>query len=86
MKVINKRVDMIAIFYKNGNIRPYKFKFYEGDNEVKITVDTLQFSDKIKRVGEVVLTYRCQSTIHNILRIYELHYIPQKLEWYLYKI
>lgn len=86
MKVINIKVDMIAIFYKDGNIRPYKFKFQEGDNEIKIIVDTLQYSDKVKRAGQLIYTYRCQSNINNILRIYELHYMPQKLEWYLYKI
>ncbi|MBS4538229.1 hypothetical protein GOQ27_07125 [Clostridium sp. D2Q-11] len=86
MRVINKSVDMIAIFNKDGTIRPWKFKFDNGDEEIKIKVDTLQFSDKIKHCGRIIHTYRCQSNINNTLRVYELHYIGDKMEWYLYKI
>jgi len=86
MKVINIPVDMIAIFNKDGTIRPWKFKFHEDDEEINIKVDSLQFSDRIKHAGRIIHTYRCQSLIHNTLRVYELHYIGDKMEWYLYKI
>jgi len=87
MKVINKEVDMIAIFDKEDMPKPYKFKYIaENQEQVTIKVDTVITTEKKSLLGFPILSFQCQSIINGYLRRYEIIYDIQKLKWRLFKI
>ncbi|MTI49719.1 MAG: hypothetical protein FH761_17955 [Firmicutes bacterium] len=87
MRVINKEIDMISIFDKEGNPKPFKFKYINVDGEeIKIKVDHMIASEKGKLLGQPVIIFQCQSVINNLLKRYELLFDINKAQWRLFKI
>lgn len=41
MEIINKDIEMIALFDTDGNIRPYRFRYYEDDEPIVVKVGKL---------------------------------------------
>lgn len=86
MKVISKKIDMIAYFKNNGEINPIKFKL-DNENEVKIIkIDKIIDIKKEKLCGNKMMVFTCSSIIDGIENIYEIKYDIERYTWILFKI
>ena len=87
MKVVNRPIEMIATFTKNGIVRPAKFRMQtEEQSEIVIKVERIIAQNLEKLAGNKMLVYRCQSIINGRERIYELKYELDTCKWVLFKI
>lgn len=87
MKIIAKPIDMVCWFEKTGIPHPVRFKITaEDESEKVIKVDRVIAMDKEKLAGNEMLTFKCQSTIKNVQRPFELKYELRTCRWMLYKI
>lgn len=78
MKVLNHPIDVIAIFDKEGNINPYKFKH----KDMPVIVQKVKRSYEEKLAGNKRIVFICE---HNERDIYELKYEVDSHKWYLFK-
>lgn len=87
VKVINKTVDVIAYFDKEGNIRPVSFRSPDENGElVVVKVDRLVGRKTEKIAGTTYIAFRCQSVVHGIEKVYELRFNTDKIKWVLSKM
>lgn len=84
MKVVNKEIEMIAHFSKEGIPVPIKFKFDEKVIKVDKTFETWQE----KKAGIKTISYKCQTYHEERQQIipYEIRFDTVSLKWFLYKI
>ena len=78
MKLLNHPIDMIAIFDKEGKIKPYKFKY----NDKPVIVQKVMRSYEKKIAGNRHIFFICE---HNGRDIYELKYAVDSYKWFLFK-
>lgn len=87
MKIIAKPIEVIAWFTKDGTPYPLRFKVEEEGGESRvIKVDKIHFQEKEKLAGNVMIIYRCQSTIGGFQRLYEIKYEMESCKWMLFKM
>lgn len=82
MKIVEKSIEVIAIFDKNGNTKPWKFRILNEDGEysayfVKV-IDSKKDKDSI--------IYSCESEIQGYKKRYELKFNIASCRWLLYKM
>lgn len=85
MKVIAKKIEMIAYFKEDGNIIPIKFKIEEEVPQV-IKINKIISTTTEKFCGNKMLVFTCVSIINNLEKILEIKYDIEKCNWILYKI
>lgn len=88
MKIVAKRIDMIASFIEDKKPMPIRFRIQEQEDGVRqtIRVDKIVTVEETKRAGVTAFIYRCQSIIDGIEKQYELRYKVIECKWDLYKI
>ncbi len=86
LKVVAKPIDMIAVFTKDGIPTPVRFKYCEDDISTVIKVDRVILRETEKFAGNNMVIFRCQSTIGDMQKIYELKYELATCKWILFKI
>lgn len=86
MKVVMKPIEVMASFNLNGISTPLKFKIIENDSPSIITVEHVSFRSEEKLAGNKMITFRCQSTIQGLLKVFELKFEPGTGKWFLFKI
>jgi hypothetical protein len=86
MKILMKPVEMIAVHAKEGGLRPYRFRYLEGEGHVTIQVKRVVTTTREKINGRHTLVFRCESVIRGMMRPYELKYDVEAMQWYLYKL
>lgn len=86
MKVVAKPIDMIAVFSKEGIPTPVRFKYCDDETAMVIKVDRVIIREAEKLAGNNMVVFRCQSTIDNIQKVYELKYELSTCKWILFKI
>ncbi len=87
MKLINKPIEMIAVFNKDGKIEPLKFRLMnEDDQYIVIKVAQVNVINKEKYQGVWHYIFVCVITLNNRQRLCEITYNTQTLEWKLRKI
>lgn len=87
MKVLMKPVEMIAWFTRDGIPSPIRYKITDEEKtEITIKVDKILRRDEERLAGNRMVTYRCQSIIDCVERIYELKYEVSTMKWFLYKM
>lgn len=87
MKVVAKEIEVISHTDCKGNIRPIKFKLQAEDKcEKVIKIDKVVTKDIEKLAGNLMIVFKCQSLIDNILRQFEIKYELQTCKWILFKI
>lgn len=82
MKVISKKIEVVAYFDIDGSIKPIKFRIEENDTYKVIKIEKVistQLEDK-------VLIFKCNSTIGDREIIFEIKYDIEKFTWLLWKI
>jgi starvation-inducible outer membrane lipoprotein len=78
MKILNKPIKVMAIFYTDGKIEPVKFRI--EDKVVRIGRVVKAYEEHI--VGNVRIVFVC---IQNEKYTYELKYELESSIWYLFK-
>lgn len=87
MKVINKSIDMISYFLKDGSIKPVRFKLIDEDGENQVfKIQRVNYVDEEKIAGVLIKKFICQVQINNIIKIFEIRYNSDQLKWVLFKI
>jgi hypothetical protein len=87
MQVLAKPISVVAWFEESGFPHPVRFRIKaEDESEKVIKVDRVVTIDKEKIAGNDMLLFRCQSTIKNIQRLYEIKYELRTCKWILFKM
>jgi hypothetical protein len=86
MKVVSKKIEMIAWFKDDGGIRPLKFRMMEDEVYKVIVVDQIIKSALEKYGGNLMCVFECQSEIDERLRRYQLKYEIDTMKWILFKL
>ncbi|EKQ52691.1 hypothetical protein [Clostridium sp. Maddingley MBC34-26] len=86
MKVVAKKVEMIAHFKEDGKIKPLRFKIEEENKCEVIRIQKIISIDLEKLCGNKMLIYTCTAIINNQEKIFELKYDLEGCKWILFKI
>lgn len=78
MKILNKPIKVMAVFYTDGKIEPVKFRI----EDKVINVDRIIKSYEEHIVGNIRIVFVCTQ---NEKDIYELKYETESGIWYLFK-
>ncbi len=86
MKILSKRIDVIAFFEREREPVPLRFRLcYDDGRSVVVKVGRISHREERKFGGIRTIVYRCQSFVSGEERVYELKYDVEDLVWYLYK-
>jgi len=86
MKVVSKKIDMIAYFKKDGKINPIKFRIEEEDKCQVIKIEKIISTDLEKLCGNRMWVFTCSAVVNGMEKIFELKYDLEGFRWVLYKI
>lgn len=86
MKVVAKRVEMIAYFEEDGKIKPIRFRVREDDAYKVIKIKKIITIEMEKLCGNKMWVYTCSAVINNVEKIFEIKYDIEGCYWMLYKI
>jgi len=78
MKILNKPIKVMAIFYPDGKIQPIKFRL----DEEAVVIEKIIKSYEEKIVGNKRVVFVC---LHNGKDIYEIKYEIDSRIWFLFK-
>lgn len=87
MKVLMRPIEMLAWFNKDNYPVPLRYRITAEDStKIVIKVEKILFREEEKLAGNRMVIYRCESTINQVQRIFELKYEIATCKWYLYKM
>jgi hypothetical protein len=87
MKIVEKKVEMLAWFTKDGITSPIRFRLLEENSTLNvINVNKIIFREKEKIAGKDAIVFNCQSSIDGIDKLYQLKYEINTRAWILFKI
>lgn len=86
MKVVAKKVEMIAYFEEDGKIKPIRFRLKEDDGYKVIKINKIITIEMEKLCGNKMWVYTCSAVINNVEKIFEIKYDIEGCSWMLYKI
>jgi len=87
MKVVAKKIEMIAYFKKDGKITPIKFRIEEENGTYKtINIEKVLDTNIERLCGNHARIFTCQSNIDGMMKIYEIKFILETSQWMLFKI
>ena len=87
MKVLALPIEVVSYTDNKGYIKPIRFRMQINDDPMNvIKVDKIICKDTEKLAGNVMIVYKCQSLIDNVIRPFELKYELHSCRWMLYKI
>lgn len=87
MKIVAKKVEMIAWFTKDGITNPIRFRLMEENKALNIiNVNKIVFREKEKIAGRDAIVFNCQSNIDGVDKLYQLKYEINTCTWILFKI
>ena len=87
MKVLMRPIEMLAWFNKDNYPVPLRYRITaEDSSKIVIKVEKILFREEEKLAGNRMVIYRCESTINQVQRIFELKYEIATCKWYLYKM
>jgi hypothetical protein len=87
MKVIAQPIEVVSYTDNKGNVRPLRIRLQREDETIKvIKVDKIIVKETEKLAGNLMLVFKCQSTINNAMKLFEIKYDLKTCKWMLYKI
>lgn len=87
LKVLALPIEVVSYTDNKGAIKPIRFRMQINDDPMEvIKVDKIICKDTENLAGNVMIVYKCQSLIDNVLRQFELKYELNTCRWMLYKI
>lgn len=87
MRIIAKPIEVVSYTNDKGDIRPLRFRLQMEDETIKvIKVDKVIVKEIEKLAGNIMLVFKCQSLIDDVLKLFEIKYDLKTCRWMLYKI
>jgi len=87
MKIVAQPIEVVSYTDNKGSIRPIRFRMQIEDEPMQvIKVDKIIVKETEKLAGNLMIVYKCQSLIDNVIRPFELKYELNTCRWMLYKI
>lgn len=86
MKVVSKKIEMIAYFEKEGKINPIRFRIEEEDKCQVIKIGKIISTDLEKFCGNRMWVFTCSAVIGGVEKIFEIKYDVEGCRWMLFKI
>lgn len=86
MKVVSKKIDMIACFKRDGKINPIKFRIEEEDKCQVVKIGQIISTNLEKLCGNRMWVFTCSAVIGDVEKVLELKYDLEKCSWILYKM
>lgn len=87
MKVVALPIEVVSYTDNKGSIRPIRFRMQIGDDPMQvIKIDKVIVKSTEKLAGNNMLVYKCQSTIDDVIKLFELKYEIATCKWILFKI
>ncbi|MDD3225626.1 MAG: hypothetical protein PHX70_13175 [Clostridium sp.] len=86
MKVLYKKIEMIAYFKKDGKINSIKFRIEEENKCQVIKIGKIISTDLEKLCGNKMWVFTCSAVIESVEKIFELKYDVEGCSWIIYKI
>lgn len=87
MKLINKPIEMIAIFNKDGKIKPIRFRLMNENGQYNvIKVEQVNVINKEKYQGIWHYIFLCEIILNCRQRLCEIVYNTETMKWYLKKL
>lgn len=84
MKVLMTPIQVCAIWNIEGTIRPIAFCIEEGDEKIKVSIDSIIRQSEEKIVGRPIMNFACYTTWKNRQRMVNIRYDMTYRRWYLY--
>ena len=84
MRIVMRRIDMVAKFVGTEAPKPVKFRLPEEG--ITVVVDKVLEQQEEKLAGNRMLLYRCSSVVRGAEKIYELKYELATARWFLFKM
>lgn len=86
MKVVAKKIEMIAYFDKDGKVKPLRFRLEEDDANTVVKINKIITIDSEKYCGNKMLVYTCSAVINNVEKVFEIKFDIEGHRWILFKI
>lgn len=87
MKIIARPIEVVSYTSNNGDVRPLRFRLQMDDETIKvIKVDKIIVKETEKLAGNIMLVFKCQSLIDDVMKLFEIKYDLKTCRWILYKI
>ena len=87
MKVLALPIEMISYTDNKGTIRPIRFRMQIDDELMQvIKIDKVLVKETEKLAGNIMIVYKCQSLIDNVIKLFEIKYEISTCKWILFKI
>lgn len=86
MKVVAKKIEMIAYFDKDGKVKPLRFRLEEDDANTVVKINKIITIEMEKYCGNKMLVYTCSAVINGVEKIFEIKYDIEGHRWILFKI
>ncbi|MBM7871695.1 hypothetical protein JOC70_003205 [Clostridium pascui] len=87
MRIIAKPIEVVSYTNDKGDVRPLRFRMQMEDETIKvIKVDKVIVKETEKLAGNIMLVFKCQSLINDVLKLFEIKYDLKTCRWMLYKI
>ena len=85
MKVVSKSIDVIALFEKDGGVKPLRFRISEDEEEKVIKINRVVNREIEKLAGNVMEKFVCIASVNGVERIFEIKYELLTKKWILFK-
>ncbi len=86
MKVVAKKIEMIAYFKEDGKVKPIKFRLEEDNKCEVIKISKIISTELEKLCGNKMWVFTCTAVISSTERIFEIKYDIENAKWILFKI
>jgi len=87
MKVLALPIEMVSYTDNKGYIKPIRFRMQIDDAPMQvIKIDKVIVRDTERFAGNIMLVYKCQSLIDDVIKLFEIKYEISSCRWILFKI
>lgn len=87
MKAINKQIEMIAEFKRNGEAKPIRFRVENDNSELHVySIKQIMSKSKEKFEGKVFWKFNVLIENNQVQQLCEIRYYLAEMHWILYKI
>ena len=87
MKILALPIEMVSYTDNKGSVRPVRFRMQVEDEPMQvIKIDKIIVKETEKLAGNIMIVFKCQSLIDNVIKLFELRYEISTCKWILYKI
>lgn len=87
MKVLILPIEVISYTDNKGAIRPIRFRMQIDDELMQvIKIDKVLVKEIEKLAGNIMIVYKCQSLIDDVIKLFVIKYEIATCKWILFKI